>query len=76
MNDIQNLIKIALDGSDITVAYDSFCYQFKKALNCTLNRTDFIDTSSKDDDSKYLLKSVLLSCTYKIYTENVLNTKF
>lgn len=76
MNDIQNLIKIALDGSDITVAYDSFCYQFKKALNCTLNRTDFIDTSSKDDDSKYLLKSVLLSCTYKIYTENVLNTQF
>ena len=72
MSDIQNLICIGLEGIEVSVAYNSFCHQFKKALNCTLNRKDFIDTASASDDNKYLLKSVLLSCSYKIYTENIL----
>lgn len=73
MNDIKNLITVALEGSDIAFAYNQFCRQFKKALNCTINREDFIDLDSGNNDNKYLLKSVLLSCSYKIYTNNVLN---
>ena len=73
MNDIKSLITVALEGSDIAFAYNQFCRQFKKALNCTINREDFIDIDSASNDNKYLLKSVLLSCSYKIYTNNVLN---
>lgn len=70
MQDIKNLIKIALEDSTIENAYDKFCNLFEEALRCTYNREDFIDKDSKND-SAYLLKSTLLSCSYKIYVQNV-----
>ena len=72
MNDIKNLIDIALKNSDIEKAYNSFCTQFEKALFCTYNKQEFVNNDI-DNDSKYLLKSVLLSCSYKIYVQNVIN---
>ena len=72
MNDIKDLINIALQHSDIKIAYNSFCDQFEEALLCTYKRKDYIDNYSKDDTNKYLLKSVLLSCCYTIYTLNFL----
>ena len=72
MNDIKDLINIALQHSDIKIAYNSFCDQFEEALLCTYKRKDYIDNYSKDDTNKYLLKSVLLSCCYTIYTQNFL----
>lgn len=72
MNDIKDLINIALQHSDIKIAYNSFCDQFEEALLCTYRRKDYIDNYSKDDTNKYLLKSVLLSCCYTIYTQNFL----
>lgn len=72
MNDIKDLINIALQHSDIKIAYNSFCDQFEEALLCTYKRKDYIDNYSKDDTNKYLLKSVLLSCCYTIYTQNLL----
>ena len=74
MNDIKNLIDIALKSSSIEKAYDSFCTQFEKALFCAFNKKDFLNDDTLNDN-KYLLKSVLLSCSYKIYAQNVINIK-
>ena len=74
MNDIKNLIEIAIKNSNIETDYNSFCQQFQKALRCTFEKKDFIDSNSALDYNKYLLKSVLLSCSYKIYTQNVLKS--
>lgn len=70
MNDIKNLLEIALNGSTAHNAYDTFCNLFEKALQCTFNKTDFID-KNRGNDNVYLLKSVLLSCSYKIYTQTI-----
>lgn len=70
MQDIKNLIDIALVDSSIEIAYDKFCNLFEEALLCTYTRKDFIDKNSSSDNL-YLLKSVLLSCSYKIYVENI-----
>lgn len=70
MHDIKHLINIALTDSDIKTAYDKFCKLFEEALICTYTKKDFIDKYSRNDNL-YLLKSVLLSCSYKIYVQNV-----
>jgi hypothetical protein len=71
MNDIYNLINRALEHANVEHAYNRFCEQFEEALICAYNKEDFIDTNA-DDDNKYLLKSVLLSCCYKIYVQNII----
>lgn len=70
MQDIKTLIDIALRDSTIENAYNKFCNLFEQALHCTYKRIDFIDNTSSSDNL-YLLKSVLLSCSYKIYSQNV-----
>ena len=69
MQDIKNLIEIALTNSTLEKAYDQFCHLFEMALRHTYNKKDFIYNSSSDE--LYLLKSVLLSCSYKIYSQNI-----
>ncbi len=69
MQDINILIKLALSYASIEVSYDRFCGLFEEALMCTFQKKDFIDKNNSD--AMYLLKSVLLSCSYKIYVENV-----
>ena len=68
INDIKILISLALDSAPVEIAYDNFCKLFEKALDCVFEKTDFIDNYSTND-RKYLLKSVLLSCAYAIYTK-------
>ena len=74
MSDIGKLIEIALKHSNIEQAYDSFCTQFEEALVAAYNKQDFT-TVKAINDNKYLLKSVLLSCSYKIYVQHVINLK-
>ena len=71
MNEIYNLIDIALKHTDVEHAYDRFCSLFEEALRCAFNKKDFADNDSVDGN-KYLLKSVLLSCSYKIYVQNII----
>lgn len=70
MQDINCLIDMALGYSKIEIAYNQFCKLFEQALICTYTKKDFIDNRSSRRDSMYLLKSVLLSCSYKIYSKN------
>lgn len=74
MQDIKKLINIALIDSNVQTAYDKFCKLFEEALVCTYTRKDFIDKNSTSDNL-YLLKSVLLSCSYKIYVQNITFSK-
>ena len=71
MNEIYNLIDRALKHTDVEHAYNRFCSLFEEALRCAFNKEDFADNDSVDGN-KYLLKSVLLSCSYKIYVQNVI----
>lgn len=73
MNDIYHLINIALKHSSVEYAYDRFCTLFEQALSCAYNKEDFIDNDDSKENNKYLLKSVLLSCSYKIYVKNIVN---
>ena len=70
MQEIKSLIGMALDGSTEQEAYDRFCNLFEEALVCTYQKEDFID-KNKGTDRLYLLKAVLLSCSYKIYAQNI-----
>lgn len=73
MNEINSLINIAITSADIQVSYDKFCIQFEEALRCTYSQKNFdVDT---DNNNKYLLKVVILSCAYKIYTQNITKNK-
>ena len=74
MSDIARLIDIALEDTTVENAYNSFCDHFKQALICAYNKTEFGDDKT-GNEKKYLLKTVLLSCCYKIYTQNVINLK-
>lgn len=72
MTDIQILIDIALNNSNIEEAYTSFCNQFEEALQCTYTNKEFTIIVDSNHD-KNLLKSVLFSCTYKIYAQTIIN---
>ena len=71
MNEISKLIDNALKSSEIDVAYNSFCSHFEEALKCAFEKKEFFKIENIDEN-KYLLKSVLLSCSYKIYVQNVI----
>ena len=68
MQDIKTLISIALENTTPKEKYDSFCDLFEECLRCTFNQKDFVDNNS---DNSHLLRTVLLSCSYKIYVQNI-----
>lgn len=72
MQKIKYLIDIAIEDNKISNAYDNFCDLFEEALICTYSKKDFIDKNI-NNDSLYLLKSVLLSCSYKIYVQSIIS---
>jgi len=71
MNEISNLINIALESTDIAHAYNSFCSLFEEAVISTFEKKEFSKVESSND-KRYLLKAVLLSCSYKIYVQNLI----
>ena len=56
--------------TDIQISYNKFCSLFEEALDCAYTKKDFIDKTSTNE-YQYLLKTVLLSCSYKIYSKNI-----
>ena len=71
MNEISSLINIALESTDISNAYNSFCSLFEEAIKSTFEKKEFSKVDASND-KRYLLKSVLLACSYKIYVQNLL----
>lgn len=74
MQEIKILINYALQDNEIEKAYNSFCDLFEQAIYCAYNKKNFIAKCNTNAD-RYLLNSVLVSCSYKIYVENVINKK-
>lgn len=68
MHDIEMLISIALENSSANEKYDCFCDLFEECLRYTFNQKDFVDNTT---ESSHLLKTVLLSCSYKIYVQSI-----
>lgn len=68
MQDISTLISISLENTQAPEKYDTFCELFEKALVCTFNQEEFIDNNTENSN---LLRYVLLSCSYKIYVQNI-----
>ena len=68
MQDISTLISIALEKTKAQEKYDTFCELFEKALVCTFNQEEFKDNNAENSN---LLRYVLLSCSYKIYVQNI-----
>ena len=68
MQDFSTLISISLEKTTASEKYDTFCELFEKALVCTFNQEEFIDNNT---ENSHLLKTVLLSCSYKIYVQNI-----
>ena len=71
MNEISSLINIALESTDISNAYNSFCSLFEEAIKSTFEKKEFSKVDASND-KRYLLKSVLLACSYKIYVQNLI----
>lgn len=71
MHQIGILLEKSLKTSAISDAYDRFCSLFEEALVCIYSKKDFIHKGMAEDDF-YLLKSVIHSCSYKIYVQNIL----
>ena len=71
MHEIRILIKMALKYGTDEETYNNFCDLFEEALYCTYNKIDFIDQNSHNN-SLYLMKSILLSCSYKIYVQYII----
>ena len=68
MQDIKTLISISLENTTAEEKYDSFCDLFEECLRCTFNQKDFVNNNS---ENSHLLRTVLLSCSYKIYVQNI-----
>ena len=71
MNEISSLINIALESTDIYHAYNSFCSLFEEAVISIFEKKEFSKVDSSNEN-RYLLKAVLLSCSYKIYVQNLI----
>ena len=71
LQEIELMIDRVTKNTPLEEAYDMFCSLFEDALLCTYSKKDFIHQSTADDNF-YLLKSVLHSCSYKIYVQNML----
>ena len=71
MHEIDTLIKIALEDASTPDTYNDFCNLFEDALRCAFGEKEFIDKSCSNEKI-HLIKTTLLSCSYKIYVQNTI----
>ena len=74
INDINSLIKLALETSGIEASYNKFCMVVEKCIMATFNKTDFIYNDEMTEE-RYILKNVVQSFTNKLYVEKTFLNK-
>lgn len=73
INDINALIKLALETSGIEISYNKFCTVVEKCIISTFNKTDFIYDDEMTEE-RYILKNVVQSFANKLYVEKTFLT--
>lgn len=68
ISEIAALISFALNSTELPKAYDRFCALFEQILVCTREQRDYAEVPAADD-TLYLLKAVLISCSAKFYVK-------
>lgn len=68
INDIKNLIDIALKSSSAEKAYDEFCNVLEESLKSTFNGIEYLQ-DKKLTEHQYLLKNVVQSIVNKLYVQ-------
>ena len=68
INDINELVKLAIKNKSIQFSYNSFCDELEKAVRLTFNQEDY-PVEENLTYEKRLLKSVTLSFAHKLYVE-------
>lgn len=68
INDINELIKVALKNNTVEQAYDKFCVALEKAIRATFEEKEYKDSENMTEE-KYLLKYATLSFANKLYVE-------
>ena len=66
INDINELIKVALKDNTVEKAYDKFCTSLEKAIRATFEEKEYKDEENMTEE-KYLLKYSTLSFANKLY---------
>ena len=73
INEISNLINLALDVSQIEKSYNRFCEALENAIDSTYNKKDFeIENITNETE---ILKAVVLSFSNKLYAEKTFLNK-
>lgn len=74
INDISNLIRLALETSEINISYNRFAVEFEKSIDFVFNQIE-----AKDDyeitEERYILKNITNSLASKLYVEKVFLNK-
>lgn len=68
INDIKNLIELALETSPANKAYDQFCDVLEESLLSTFNGTEY-SSEKKLTNEQYILKNVVQSFVNKLYVQ-------
>lgn len=68
INDINALIKLALETSGIEISYNKFCIVIEKSIDSTFNKKDFTYDEEMTEE-RYILKNVVQSFANKLYVE-------
>lgn len=68
INDINALIKLALETSGIEVSYNKFCMVLEKAIVSIFDKKDYIDEDEMTEE-RYILKHAVLSFANRLYVE-------
>ncbi len=74
INDINSLIKLALETSGIEVSYNKFCVLIEKCIDSVFNKKDFIYDEELTEE-RYILKNVVQSVINKLYIEKIFLSK-
>lgn len=70
INDIKDLIKLAIETASVEQAYNHFCHELEKAVYITFNSGEY--TPKRDlTPEQYILKNVVQSFANKLYVEKV-----
>lgn len=74
INDINALIKLALETSGIEISYNKFCIVVEKCIDATFKKKEFIYEDEMTEE-RYLLKYAVQSFANKLYVEKTFLNK-